>query len=80
MNFQMAGEEGMGSCAITTGTSQDSFHVISMSFAQTKHTKKMLSKWPTHVRCCVQVSCYYDGKLQVQQLKIRLNYWNTNVV
>ena len=58
----MAGEEEMGSCAITTGTSQDIFHVVTMSFAQDQQVKMMLSKVPMHVRCCAQVRCNHDGK------------------
>ena len=58
----MVGKEAMGSCAITSGPSPGSFHVVTTSFAQAQQGKKRLLKVPMHLRCCAQVSCNYDEK------------------
>ena len=60
VNFQMAGEEGMGSCAITTVPTKDLYHVITTSIALVQQAKKRLFKLVKHIHCCAQVSCQYD--------------------
>ena len=57
VNFQMAGEEGMGSCAITTVPSKDLFHVTTGNFAQVQQAKNRLLKVLWHIGCCAHVSC-----------------------
>ena len=61
-SFQIVEKKLMASCAITTETSKNSFHVMATSFAQAQQGKKRLLKVPMHVYCCAQVSCNYDEK------------------
>ena len=62
VNFQMVEEEEMGSCVITMGTSHESVHVITTSFALAQQARKMLLQYMKQIRCCAQVRYYHDSK------------------
>ena len=74
----MVEKKGMGLCAITTGTSQDSFHVMRTSFAQVQQAKKKLLKVPMHIHCCAQVSYNHGEKLKIQQVRKYRTFFFSN--